>query len=61
MADLETLPGIKTGKTYPISYFSNYDPAFRAKDGVFEYRGVKFERVGRNKIAVLSVSTLQRK
>jgi hypothetical protein len=61
VADFEKLPGFKTGKTYPISYFTNYDRDFRARDGIFEYKGVKFERVGRNKISVLSISTLQRK
>lgn len=49
------MPPAKVGKTYPITYFSNYNKAFKAREGEFELYGWKFERIGRNQIKVLHI------
>lgn len=47
------MPKVKIGKCYPISYFTNFDETFEAKNGVFSFKGYQFERVGRNQLKVL--------
>lgn len=55
MAKDNNMPKAKLGKVYPVTYFSNYDNAFRPANGTFNYKGWQFERVARNKVKVLAM------
>lgn len=53
------MPAAKVGKVYPLSYFSNFDKCFKPSNGIFTYKGWRFERVARNKVKVLEIKENQ--